>query len=312
METLCITGISGYVGSRLLERFENDADVGKIIGIDVKPPRIQSKKLVFYNHDIRKDLSPVLSEHKPQSLIHLAFILNPVHDGKLMREINVDGTRNAAESAGKAGITHAVVASSATAYGAHPDNPDVLTEDAPLRGNKEFQYAHEKKILEEVCLDAQKKYPHLKFCFLRPCVILGPNVNNYLSRFSDMPVAFRIRGTNPPLQFVHEDDVGEIFYRAWKSKLAGAYNVAPDDSMTITDIAKLSSQKVMEVPPFIAYPLASLLWTLRVGEAPASYLDFFRYPWVLSNGKIKTALNYAFQYSTKETLTAFMRAKGKI
>lgn len=312
METVCITGISGYVGTRLLERFESDADVEKIIGIDVKPPQRESKKLVFYSHDIRKNLLPLFNEHKPQSLIHLAFILNPIHDENLMREINVEGTRNVAESAGKAEVTRAVVASSATAYGAHPDNPDILTEDAPLRGNKEFQYAYEKKTLEDVCLEAQKKYDSLKFCFLRPCVILGPNVNNYLSRFSDMPVAFRIKGTNPPLQFVHEDDVGEIFYRAWKHKLSGAYNVAPADTVTITELAELSKRNVMEVPPFIAYPLASLLWKLRVGEAPASYLDFFRYPWVLSNEKIKKDLNYTFQFSTKDTLIAFLKAKGKI
>ncbi len=309
METICITGISGYVGTRLIERFENDADVKKIVGIDVKPPRLESKKLVFYERDIRKDLSAVFNEHKPQSLIHLAFILNPIHDEKMMADINIGGTKSVMDAAGNSGVTHVTVAGSATAYGAHPDNPDILTEDALLRGNEDFQYAHEKKLLEEICGDAQKKYAQLQFCFLRPCVILGPNANNYLSRFADMPVAFRIKGSNPPLQFVHEDDVGNLFYLASKNKIYGAYNVAPDDAMTISEISQLFNRKVLDIPAGIAYPLAAMMWALHLSEAPAPYLHFFRYPWVLSNEKIKKVLNYTFKYSTRETLIEFMNAK---
>lgn len=310
METICITGVSGYVGTRLLERFDKDADIERIVGIDVKPPRLSSAKLAFYERDIRNSHAEIFNEHKPQSLIHLAFILNPIHDEKLMADINIGGTKSVMDAAGNAGVTHVTVAGSATAYGAHPDNPDILMEDAPLRGNKDFQYAYDKMILEKVCEEARQKYAQLSFCLLRPCVILGPNVSNYLSRFADLPVGFRVKGSNPPLQFVHEDDVGNLFYLASKNKISGAYNVAPDDAMTISEISQLFNRKLMDIPAGIAYPLARAMWALHISEAPAPYLHFFRYPWVLSNEKIKKALGYTFKYTTKETLVEFMKIKN--
>jgi UDP-glucose 4-epimerase len=56
-------------------------------------------------------------------LVHLAFILNPSHDEHLMYDVDVNGTHNVLEAGGAAGTPQVLVTSSASAYGAFPDNP---------------------------------------------------------------------------------------------------------------------------------------------------------------------------------------------
>ena len=48
--------------------------------------------------------------------------------------MDVNGTHNVLEAAAAAGTAQVLVTSSATAYGAFPDNPVPLTEDDPVRG----------------------------------------------------------------------------------------------------------------------------------------------------------------------------------
>jgi hypothetical protein len=59
---------------------------------------------------------------------------------------------------------------------------------------------------------------------------------------------------------------------------------------------------------------AGVMWTLRMpnAEAPAGNLDFLRYPWVVSNEKLKTETGWAPRYDTLETFKTAMRVKGKL
>ncbi len=76
---------------------------------------------------------------RPDALVHLAFILNPMHDEAAMYEIDVGGTHNVLEAAADAGVGQVLVTSSSTAYGAFPDNPVPLTEEHPVRGVPELR-----------------------------------------------------------------------------------------------------------------------------------------------------------------------------
>lgn len=66
-------------------------------------------------------------------MVHLAFIMAVTHNRKKAYDIDVNGTRNVLKACDK---TKKIIAVSSTSvYGAHPDNPEWLTEDRPLRGN---------------------------------------------------------------------------------------------------------------------------------------------------------------------------------
>ena len=77
--TVAITGVSGYVGSRLVERLESDPRVERILGFDLRPPSVRSTKLLFDSVDIRSDaFGPRLAG--VDVVVHLAYVMDPIRD----------------------------------------------------------------------------------------------------------------------------------------------------------------------------------------------------------------------------------------
>ena len=72
---------------------------------DVNPPRFFLPKVQFERLDVRDGAAcrELIGRCAPDTLVHLAFILNPIHDEGLMYEVDVNGTSNVLEAAAEAG-----------------------------------------------------------------------------------------------------------------------------------------------------------------------------------------------------------------
>lgn len=308
-ESVAITGVSGYLGTRLLSLLEKDPLISKIIGIDLKPPKGSFSKLSFYGLDINAPLDQIFKIHHVNVVIHLVFIVDPIHDSQWMYRINVDGTKNVLNACHAAGVRRILMASSATAYGAHADNPEYLNERDPLRGNRDFQYAHDKVLMEEHCRLYQEKHPEYDVIIFRPAVIMGPHVNNFISRYMLKSLVFGIRGDDPFMQFVHEDDIAQIFYRFMKEGKRGEYNVGAQGRLRFSEVAKRFQRRPIYLPPSLIYPLTQLAWVSRftfLTEAPSSLLNFIRYPWVVDNTKLIKEIGFSYRYTTQDALNTYL------
>ncbi len=75
---------------------------------------------------------------------------------------------------------------------------------------------------------------------VRPCIVFGPNVDNYLVRlWTKAPFQSRLRwNLDQPIQFVHEDDVVEAISRPAPGPPRGAFNVAADGLMTMREMRR--------------------------------------------------------------------------
>ena len=83
---VAITGGSGYIGSRLIERLGGDASVARILVLDVRPlPRAYGPKVVYLQRDITEPIDDVLREHEIDVVVHLAFILKAGHNRVAIR-----------------------------------------------------------------------------------------------------------------------------------------------------------------------------------------------------------------------------------
>lgn len=309
MRHILITGVSGYFGQKLVKYFEGKPEVERITGIDIKPFPAFSKKLEFMKFDVRDSLESVFSGRGIDCLIHTAYILPPIHDKALMEDININGTKNVLGSAVRHGVSQILDCSSATAYGFHPDNPAVHTEESPLRGNDEVTYAKNKREIEGWMKDFEKANPGTGIVVIRPCFVVGPGFSNPLARHICKKIV--ILPTNPvPFQFVHEDDLIEIMYQLLREKKTGAYNVAADGTMTFDEMVALLGGRTLKIPVPLLWPMNDLMWRLRVSfmtEFPSSYMNMIRYPWLASNDKIKKELGYTFKYSTRDAFRDFVR-----
>jgi UDP-glucose 4-epimerase len=310
-----ITGGSGYIGSRLVDLLERREDTEKIVICDVAPPKGYRPHTEFEKVDVRdRDaVRGVLDRVRPDVLVHLAFILNPSHDEHFAYNVDVNGTHNVLEAASRAGTQQVLVTTSGVAYGAFPDNPVPLTEEDPVRGVANFSYARDKTESDRLCQLWALNHPERVMTIVRPCIVFGPNVDNYLVRlWTKQPFAIDTGTIDRDIQFVHEDDVVEGITALLLGRHAGAYNVSGDGLMTNRECAELIGSKIRKMPLWAYRRLARTMWKLRQAEAPPGAIEFALHPWLLSNEKLKRTTGWAPKYSSRETFEITMRAHGKL
>jgi UDP-glucose 4-epimerase len=311
-----ITGGSGYIGSRLVDLLERREDTEKIVICDVAPPKGGYRPHTEYERlDVRDRAAVrgVLDRVRPDVLVHLAFILNPTHDEELAYSVDVNGTHNVLEAAAAAGTGQVLVTTSGVAYGAFPDNPVPLTEDDPVRGVPGFTYARDKTESDRLCQLWAATHPERIMTIVRPCIVFGPNVDNYLVRlWTKQPFAADAGTIDRDIQFVHEDDVVEGITALLLGRHAGAYNVAGDGLMTGRECAELIGTPIRKMPLRVYRGLARVMWKLRQAEAPPGAVDFALYSWLLSNEKLKRTTGWQPKYTSRETFEITMRAHGKL
>ena len=308
-----ITGGSGYIGSRLVERLASDEATERIVIADVQPPRSRRPKVAYERLDVtdREHVRALLERERPDTLVHLAFVLNPIHDQDAMYEIDVNGTSNVLEGAHAAAIEHVLVTSSATAYGAFPDNPVPIHEDHPVRGVPSFEYARDKAESDRICQLWAAQHPDCTMTIVRPCVVFGPTVQNFIVRLlTKQPFLADLGGEPPDVQFVHEDDLVDALVGLLEGRHGGAFNVAGDGAMTLRQCAEIIGLPVRRVPRRLYWRLVDVLWRLRVSEAPPGYLHFVVHPWMVSNDKLKDAIGWEPRYTSRATFEDTMRSRG--
>jgi UDP-glucose 4-epimerase len=311
---IAITGIAGYVGRELAAMFDVDETTDAILGIDVAPFTTSSDKTTFVQRSVEEPFDDLFSKHEIDGAIHLAFCLNPLRDRVREERINVQGTKNFLDACSKAKVRSVLVVSSATAYGAHPDNSGILYEGAPLRATPDFPYAHDKVRVEELCYEFARNNPEAILTIVRPCVIIGPHVNNFLSRMLDRRILMGVRGYDPPIQLIHEDDAVRAIFRLLKLRKIGVYNLAADGAITLGRMAQLANRTVLRLPAFLLRWLAKIAWSkgwTSVTEAPPGYLDYVIHPWCISNVKLKTELLFLFKYDALRAFNDFLDARAK-
>lgn len=315
MSIVAVTGCSGYIGSRLLRFMDGSEKVSKIIGVDVNPPRYSTDKMDFHHMDVRDPaLTNLFSLNDVQTVVHLAFIVNPLHDDAHMHDIDVNGTRNVLAATAACGAKHLVIASSSSAFGAFPDNPEWLTENDHPRHMRNYTYASDKYENEMTCRLFKEDNPEIKMAIVRPCIVYGPNVDNYISRFIlKMPFFPGVGGARPDMQLVHEDDVAEVFMKVLEKEAEGYFHAVGEGVINVEEFAALAGKRIIDMPAAILYPAVDVAWKLHAPlvEAPSAMLDFIRYRWTISGEITKEALGLGPRWASAEVVRLMLESHGK-
>ncbi len=308
---ILITGGSGYIGSCFMAAMAARPEVEEIVDLDLRPPRDKLSKVRFVERSVTEDFTDLFTDtERPIDVaMHLAWNVDALRDSKLQRQVCTGGTKHFLEGCAAGGVQHVLYMSSATAYGADPNQTQAYDESEPYHDHHGFQYAAEKAEGEGLCRQFVAEHPSTLLQIVRPAVVGGPNVSNFIFRLMDKPIFFRPRGLDAPTQLVHEDDVARALVAIVTSKAEGAFNIAPDDTITIGEAADLSGARSMLVPFRVLYALNWLAWRLNlksVAEAPERFLYFASYPWLASNRRLREELGFSFRYGSRETLESYL------
>jgi UDP-glucose 4-epimerase len=314
MSVVAVTGCSGYIGSTILQFLDADDSVSRIIGVDVQPPRVFPEKLEFHRMDIRDPaLADLFVRRGVDRVIHLAFIVNPLHDEALMHDIDVGGTRNALGAAEACDARHLILASSTSAFGALPDNPEWLTEEHPPRRQPNYTYASDKYEVEGLARSFMERNPKIDVAVVRPCIVFGPHVDNYLSGLIfNLPVFPAIDGVRPEMQFVHEEDVAEVFRRIFEEEARGYFHAVGEGTVSLDRLCRMAGRRIVGFPEKVLYPAVDFLWKVHAPliTCPSGFIDFVRYRWTASDGKTREALGLGPRRSSDETVRVMLESKG--
>jgi UDP-glucose 4-epimerase len=304
MERIAVTGSSGHCGRAIVAAIRRNWPTSQILGLDIVPSK-DNHPDVFAACDISgPEVEQHLNDFQPTAIMHLA-----------LRQINVEGTRRILNCASSLPVSRVLIGSSATAYGAWSDNPVPLSETFPLRARREFQYAEEKVEMERLAAEFQQKHPEIAVTTTRPCMIYGPGLSNYLTQFIlGGPLIVLPGGNDTPLQFVHLDDVAEATCAILNSGQRGAFNIAPSDWFTLTELAAMSGRFSVYAPMTMCLAFTTLWWKLRlpVFHFPAGLWYFIRYPWVVSPSRLTNELSFQFRYSSHEVIRQLLQDAGRL
>ena len=158
---IAITGASGYIAGRLIRQLQDCGGVSAILATDIRPPSVQpSGKVKFARWDVTESRPDIFSSHRIDTVIHLAYVLNPARREAHARRVNVAGTDNVLQACEAAGVRHIIYLSSTSVYGAHADNPAFLAETDPVRPVSGFQYSEDKAAAESRLFEfAEREIP---------------------------------------------------------------------------------------------------------------------------------------------------------
>ena len=308
MANVAVTGISGYLGTGVLSALQMRDEVESIIGIDLRQPSA-SPKLKYVRHDVCQPFGDILAENRVDCAIHLAFQVRPTHNYKAARRLDIDGARNFIEACQQASVKRMLYLSSYTAYGSHPDNPDYLTEDMPLRPIYGFTYSRHKAEADLMFQDFMEKNPGYCVTIVRGADILGPRGGGSIAAARYPFVMLRLAGYNPRLQYLHEDDLAELLTFLILDNHPGIFNGGADGTITYKEAIAASGKPCLVLPAWLISPLVQFSWALKLQSAsPPPGLEFIKHSAVMSNDRIKSE-GFKFRYTTEETFNAFLRAR---
>ena len=213
------------------------------------------------------------------------------HDRLARRRQNItEGVDRTLAEAINRDAGHLVLVSSAMVYGAWPNNPVPLTEDAILRPDVEFVYARQVAAAEAMADRWRRLRPGRTVAVLRPVVTMAAEGVSQLAASLAAGLGQSFAEEDPPAQFLHLDDLAAAVALAVGSRLDGVFNVAPDGWIAGERVRALSGQPPrIQLPERQAEVLAALRWRFQRGPIPPGLRSYTRAPWVVANDRLKAA-----------------------
>src|SRR3954454_8781832 len=155
-------------------------------------------------------------------------------------------------SAAAAGVTRAVIVTSASVYGAQADNAVPLDEAAPLRAVADGSGPGRLLDVEALIARSRSAHPGLHVTVLRPATLVGAGEPSLVSRHFEAPRLLVVRGSSPRWQFLHVDDLASAVELAVSGQVTGDLTLGCEGSLSQQEVEALSGRRRVELPAALA------------------------------------------------------------
>ncbi len=310
---VALTGATGGLGTLLLPRLEADPSVERILALDIAQPagvgpKTEYRRVDLTRQDAESTVREALTEEGIDTLFHLAFVFGRVRDASFAHELEVAGSASVMTAASGAQVKKLIVPSLTALYGARQSHPALLREDAPLSGCPGSRFINDKVEVEEQLEEFRAGHPGTQVLVLRFAPIVGPSIDNPITRILRSPLVPTLLGFDPLLQLVHEDDAADALMRALHASASGVFNVVGDGVMSLSGMIRRAGGHVVPLPTPIAGALLSAMNLYGGAGVPVTLLDYLHYSWVADGQRAQTELGFTPRFHTREAVEALRRS----
>ena len=293
-----MTGAHGSVGRRTVARLAQQHPTVAVVAIDKDTPPAPYMSVTTKQVDLADaDLGALFSG--ADAVVHLA---SEVTAGTLKEaevELETALLHRVLDALSAAAVPHLVVMSSAMVYGAWKDNPVPITEDAAARPNPDFQWALQRHRLEKLARQWGQA-PGRSVTVLRPAAVVAEDRLGQLANTLRAARSGVTADGDPPVQYVHADDLASAVVTSVDVSYDGILNVAPDGWIPPDTLAGLEGPRPrLRVPSHLVRILSALRWRSGLAPTPPGVVPYTAHPWVVANDRLR-ALGWRAAYTNEE------------
>ena len=275
-----VTGGSGFLGNLIARRLSERGESVKILDIWEDPTRPQ--EIEFIDCDIR-DRAGVAAAMRGVDVIHHNVALVPLtKSGKKFWEVNVEGSRIAAEEAVKAGVQSFIHMSSSAIFGIPKFCP--ITNETPTNPVEIYGKG---KLAGELAVREICGRANLPLIVIRPRTILGEGrlgiFQILFEWIQEGRNVYTIGNGKVQFQFVHALDLMDAYMLALDRGKPGIYNVGTNRYSTLRQgLENLieyagTDSKVKSLPAWLTIGTLRILdWLGLSPLAPWHYLTYHK------------------------------------
>jgi len=313
---VAITGACTFLGTELIRRLEEDPRYARVLALDVRPPPVPlapgdgTAKTRFIKIDLTQptidaEIATLLDHERVDTVVHGAFLSHPTHASEWAHELEDVGTMHVLNACASSQPARLLMVSTTMVYGAHPQNPNFLTEDAELRGHRDSRFVNDKVRAEKQAARFAREHPGTQVAVLRFAPVLGPTISNMFTKFLSRPVAPVMMGHDPLLQFVHEQDAAWALKLAVDTPVEGPFNIVGKGVLPYTTVLAMMGRIPVPLPYLAARQLAKALWAMQIFDSSPGLLDFLLYLCVADGARARRELGFSARLGIKRTIQDF-------
>jgi UDP-glucose 4-epimerase len=305
-----VTGVADQLGGQLAAQLAADPSIDRVLGVDTAPMSTSStapSRVEFVRADIRgPKIAKVIDSARVDTVVHAAPRPSVGSRRAAIKELNVIGTMRLLSACQRARtVRKLVVKSTAEVYGGSASSPAVFTEqDAPERGHAAADDAAE---VEAYVRGFGRRRPDVALTVVRLADVIGPGVDNALTRYFALPVVPTVLGFDARVQLLHVADALAVLSRAITHDLPGVYNVGGDGVLMLSQAIRRAGRMPLPVPRAAIGP-ATRLAGGRVDLSPgqARLLNYGR---VIDTTRLKTTFGFTPKWTTAAAFDDYVRGR---
>ncbi|MBT5579706.1 MAG: NAD-dependent epimerase/dehydratase family protein [Acidimicrobiaceae bacterium] len=281
---VAVTGAAGSVGTRVVALLSDlsDCDVLAIDRIELDaPPTVETKRLDLMSADLGSVFAGV------DAVVHLATTVTPGEIDAASEALEMAILHRVLDAAMETDVTQMVSLSTAMVYGAWVGNPVPITEDAATRPNPDFGWAVLRGEIEKATLEWANDRDVVA-AVLRPTAVVAQDHLGQLARvLHTARIGIAAEG-DPPVQYLHVDDLAAAIVTAVEREFDGVVNVAPDGWIPPDALHDLEGpQARVRVPAVAARWIAAIRWRAGLSPIPPGIVPYTSHSWVVANDRMR-------------------------